>query len=91
MPENPQEEGHSDVLEILPLNAEQKKAVSKAISNDITVVTGPPGTGKSQVVISILIKLSQYSSLTSFSADVLSSLSELDKEPNVRKQLQASL
>lgn len=55
VPENPQEEGHSDVLEILPLNAEQKKAVSKAISNDITVVTGPPGTGKSQVVISILI------------------------------------
>lgn len=43
------------ILEVMPLNIEQKQAVEKAISNQLTVVTGPPGTGKSQVVTSILL------------------------------------
>ena len=42
------------LIEVLPLNSEQRLAVSQAMSNDLTVVTGPPGTGKSQVVASIL-------------------------------------
>jgi hypothetical protein len=46
---------HSGVLEsILPLNKEQKEAVKSAFSYPLTVITGPPGTGKSQVVTSIL-------------------------------------
>lgn len=32
------------------LNAEQRRAVASLLTNDVTVVTGPPGTGKSQVV-----------------------------------------
>lgn len=32
------------------LNAEQRQAVASLLKNEITVVTGPPGTGKSQVV-----------------------------------------
>ena len=43
------------LLEVLPLNNEQRQAVRQALSNPLTVVTGPPGTGKSQVVTSILI------------------------------------
>jgi very-short-patch-repair endonuclease len=43
------------LLEVLPLNSEQRQAVRQALSNPLTVVTGPPGTGKSQVVTSILI------------------------------------
>lgn len=43
------------ILEVLPLNMEQKRAVAKALCGKLTVVTGPPGTGKSQVVISTLI------------------------------------
>lgn len=43
------------LLEILPLNSEQRQAVRQALSNPLTVITGPPGTGKSQVVTSILI------------------------------------
>lgn len=43
------------LLEVLPLNSEQRDAVLQGLNNDLTVVTGPPGTGKSQVVTSILV------------------------------------
>lgn len=43
------------LLEVLPLNTEQREAVSKALTSDLTIVTGPPGTGKSQVVTEILL------------------------------------
>jgi len=43
------------LLEILQLNSEQRDAVRRSLSNPLTIITGPPGTGKSQVVSSILI------------------------------------
>lgn len=43
------------LLEVLPLNSEQRQAVRQALLNPLTVITGPPGTGKSQVVASILV------------------------------------
>lgn len=43
------------LLEVLPLNEEQREAVVHAIADPLVVITGPPGTGKSQVVTSILI------------------------------------
>ncbi len=43
------------LLEVLPMNSEQEQAVRKAASNKLTIVTGPPGTGKSQVVTNILV------------------------------------
>jgi very-short-patch-repair endonuclease len=45
----------SPLIEVLPLNSEQRQAVRQALSNPLTVITGPPGTGKSQVVTSILV------------------------------------
>lgn len=42
-------------LEVLPMNSEQRFAVQRALSADLTVITGPPGTGKSQVVTNLLI------------------------------------
>ena len=42
----------SDAIE---LNEQQKETVQSAFKNNLTVVTGPPGTGKSQVVASIVI------------------------------------
>jgi very-short-patch-repair endonuclease len=41
----------ASVAEVLPLNSEQRESVSALLSNGISVVTGPPGTGKSQVII----------------------------------------
>lgn len=43
------------LLEPLNLNEEQREAVLRGLSASLTVVTGPPGTGKSQVVASLLI------------------------------------
>jgi very-short-patch-repair endonuclease len=43
------------LLEAVPLNAEQQAAVRQALSDQLTVITGPPGTGKSQVVTAILV------------------------------------
>lgn len=43
------------LLEVLPLNTEQRQAVQQALTNQLTVITGPPGTGKSQVVTSLLV------------------------------------
>lgn len=43
------------LLEVLPLNTEQRLAVTRGLSSPLTVITGPPGTGKSQVVTSLLI------------------------------------
>lgn len=38
------------VPEVLSLNAEQRLAAASLLEKDVTVITGPPGTGKSQVV-----------------------------------------
>jgi len=43
------------LLEPAPLNAEQRTAVRQALTEPLTVITGPPGTGKSQVVTAILV------------------------------------
>ena len=43
------------LLEVLPMNSEQREAVRSALGAPITVVTGPPGTGKSQVVTNLLV------------------------------------
>jgi very-short-patch-repair endonuclease len=40
------------VMDTAPLNAEQRLATASLLIRDVTVVTGPPGTGKSQVVSS---------------------------------------
>ena len=52
-PETPPAEDRP-ILEVLPLNTEQRQAVVQGLSAPLTVVTGPPGTGKSQVVTSLL-------------------------------------
>ncbi len=45
------------IIELLPLNTEQRQAVVQGLHAPLTVVTGPPGTGKSQVVISLLANM----------------------------------
>jgi very-short-patch-repair endonuclease len=43
------------LLEVLPMNTEQRAAVRAALTAKHTIVTGPPGTGKSQVVTNMLV------------------------------------
>ena len=43
-------------MQFLPLNPQQQKAVATVLaSNPLTVISGPPGCGKSQVVTSLLM------------------------------------
>ncbi|NVJ46475.1 MAG: AAA family ATPase [Cytophagia bacterium] len=41
-------------IQVTRLNESQSEAVKKSFENPLTVITGPPGTGKSQVVLNIL-------------------------------------
>jgi superfamily I DNA and/or RNA helicase/very-short-patch-repair endonuclease len=44
-----------NISEAIELNEQQRETVQSVFKNRFTVVTGPPGTGKSQVVASIVI------------------------------------
>lgn len=48
-------ESDSALIEVLPLNTEQRQAIRKALHQTLTIITGPPGTGKSQVVTDLLL------------------------------------
>jgi len=52
---SPLPKGGTPPIEIFPVNAEQKTAVAGAFTQPLTVVSGPPGTGKTSVVLSVLI------------------------------------
>ena len=47
-------EGKRTVVEVVDLNEEQRQAVRRAFDSPLTAVTGPPGTGKSQIVVSMI-------------------------------------
>lgn len=49
------EEGLPFVFSVLPLNEDQKNSIKKGLTESFTVVTGPPGTGKSQVLVNLVI------------------------------------
>ena len=48
-------EKQAPLVEVLPMNLEQKEAVRSALEEPLTIITGPPGTGKSQVVTNLLV------------------------------------
>jgi len=39
---------------VTPMNTEQRQACESALTSPITVITGPPGTGKSQLILNII-------------------------------------
>jgi len=49
-----QRKGSPPILEISTLNEQQEDAVRKGLQAPLTVVTGPPGTGKTQVVTALI-------------------------------------
>ncbi len=78
------------LLEVLPLNTEQAQAVDTALRSDLTIVTGPPGTGKSQVVTDLLAniawngKSALFSSRNNKAVDVVDiRVNALSKRPSL--------
>lgn len=65
---NPVAPNQDPLLEVLALNSEQRAAVEHSRSAALTVVTGPPGTGKSQVVSNILINAAWQGQRTLFTS-----------------------
>ena len=63
---SPVEEDARDILEITPLNDEQRQAIKSAFANTLTIVTGPPGTGKSQVILNVIINALQHNETVLF-------------------------
>lgn len=45
------------IVPVLQLNSSQLQAVKSGLEEPLTVVTGPPGTGKSQVVVNLLASM----------------------------------
>jgi hypothetical protein len=45
---------HPTLLEVFLMNPSQQQAVAHALTQPVTLITGPPGTGKSQVVLNII-------------------------------------
>lgn len=56
------------ICQIAPLNDIQYAAASAALRDTIVVVTGPPGTGKSQVIIDLLATCARDGTLVLFSS-----------------------
>ncbi|MDA0525451.1 AAA domain-containing protein [Methanococcoides alaskense] len=83
-----QNENKAELLPIVPLNDSQRMAVSEILkSKPVTVISGPPGCGKSQVVVSLLLNAWAndisvlFSSTTNAAVDVVyDRLSDFDCE-----------
>jgi very-short-patch-repair endonuclease len=57
-----------ELLEVLSLNTEQVEAICHALHAPLTIVTGPPGTGKSQVVADLIVNLAHKGKNAIFSS-----------------------
>lgn len=57
-----------ELLEVLSLNTEQDEAIRHSIHSPLTIVTGPPGTGKSQVVANLIVNLAHKGKNAIFSS-----------------------
>lgn len=78
-PEIPKEQ---QILEVLPLNTEQSHAIETALNSDLTIVTGPPGTGKSQVVTDLLTNIAKAGKRALFSSRNNKAVDVVDKRVN---------
>ncbi len=80
--EYPTANSTKQLLEVLPLNTEQSLAVETALNSDLTIVTGPPGTGKSQVVTDLLANIAWNGKSALFSSRNNKAVDVVEKRVN---------
>lgn len=62
---------HFETQENIILEALQVTSIKRAIENDLSIITGPPGTGKSTIVKAIVMWYSEYANLDEFNISVM--------------------
>lgn len=72
----------NQLLEVLPLNTEQSSAIETSLSQNLTVITGPPGTGKSQVVTNLIVNLAWKGKNAIFSSKNNKAVDVVEKRVN---------
>lgn len=72
----------NQLLEVLPLNTEQSSAIKTSLSQNLTVITGPPGTGKSQVVTNLIVNLAWKGKKAIFSSKNNKAVDVVEKRVN---------
>lgn len=70
------------LLEVFPMNTEQEAAIRHALTQKLTIVTGPPGTGKSQVVANLLINAAWNKKSVLFSSKNNKAVDVVEKRVN---------
>lgn len=80
--EEPSENTDNQLLEVLPLNSEQSASIKTALSQKLTVITGPPGTGKSQVVTNLIVNLAWKGKKAIFSSKNNKAVDVVEKRVN---------
>lgn len=95
-----------DLLNVLPSNTEQEKAVQSALQDKLGVIQGPPGTGKSQVIAQAIVNAVEHNQTVLFvsknnqAVDIVEKrVNELSRQPlvlrlrpgSVRRQVVAYL
>lgn len=79
------------LLEPLPLNSEQRHAIRLALTRSLIVVSGPPGTGKSQLVASLILNASKRGQRVLFSSKNQKAVDVVQKRVNELSKLPAVL
>jgi very-short-patch-repair endonuclease len=72
----------SRILEVLPMNSEQRQAVLLGLTRPLSVVTGPPGTGKSQVISNLLVNCAWQDRQTLFTSKNNKAVDVVDERVN---------
>ena len=73
---------NEELLEVLNLNTEQDEAIRHALHAPLTIVTGPPGTGKSQVVANLIVNLAHKGKNAIFSSKNNKAVDVVDQRTN---------
>ena len=43
-----------DIINVVEMDCSQRKAITRALNSKVSVITGPPGTGKTQMIVNLL-------------------------------------